>query len=276
MRIDIVSLFPEMFDGPFGHSIVKRAAEANILSIKVTNPRDFAYDKHKIVDDYPFGGGSGMVMKPEPLFRAVDSLKDGSISNRRIILMCPGGKRFDQVKARELAAYDQLILICGHYEGIDERVRLNIADEALSIGDYVLTGGELPAMVIVDAVARMLPGVLGACDAAEQDSFYQGLLEYPQYTRPREFNGWEVPEVLLSGDHAKIARWRRKQSLKNTLERRPDLIAALDLSGEDQKLIVEVISEYAPLIKAHLGEYADLRNFDLKLLAAIIAEQAGN
>lgn len=245
MRIDIVSLFPEMFAGPFGHSIIKRACEAERLSISVTNPRDFAFDKHRIVDDTPFGGGNGMVMKPEPIFAAVRSLITEPDIRRRIVLTCPGGSRFDQAKAREFAAYDQLILICGHYEGIDERVRLHLVDEAVSVGDYVLTGGELPAMVVADAVARMIPGVLGAAGGAEEDSFYNGLLEYPQYTRPRSFEGWEVPEVLLSGDHAKIARWRRKQSLKNTLERRPDLMTEITLSPEDKKLLAEIQKEQA-------------------------------
>lgn len=243
MRIDVVSLFPDMFVGPFGHSIIKRASDSGLLTINIINPRDFTLDKHKIVDDTPFGGGSGMVMKPEPVFRAVESVTTEATCSRRVILMCPGGSRFDQDKAKELSVYDQLILICGHYEGIDERVRLHLVDEVISIGDYVLTGGELPAMVITDAVARMLPGVLGASDAAQHDSFYHGLLEYPQYTRPRDFDGREVPEVLISGDHAKIARWRRKQSLKNTLERRPDLLETVELSAEDVKLLAEIRAE---------------------------------
>jgi tRNA (guanine37-N1)-methyltransferase len=245
MRIDIVSLFPEMFTGPFGHSIIKRASDAGRLAISVTNPRDFAYDKHRIVDDSPFGGGCGMVMKPEPIFLAVRALTTDPGQRRRIVLTCPGGSRFDQAKAKELAGYDQLILICGHYEGIDERVRLHLVDEAVSIGDYVLTGGELPAMVVADAVARMIPGVLGAEGGAQEDSFANGLLEYPQYTRPRSFEGWEVPEVLLSGDHVKIARWRRKESIRNTLRRRPDLLAALSLSREDSKLVSEILDEQA-------------------------------
>ncbi|MCX7781322.1 MAG: tRNA (guanosine(37)-N1)-methyltransferase TrmD [Negativicutes bacterium] len=244
MRIDIISLFPEMFAGPFNHSILKRAQDAGILVIAVTNPRDFTFDKHHIVDDTPFGGGSGMIMKAEPIFLAVEHcLEAGAAQNRRILLMCPGGVRFDQKKAKELAGYDHLVFICGHYEGIDDRVRLHLADEAVSIGDFVLTGGELPAMVIIDAVARMLPGVLGASDGAHCDSFYHGLLEYPQYTRPREFRGHTVPEVLLSGDHAKIARWRRKEALRNTLERRPDLLAHYPLTKEDQKLMAEIINE---------------------------------
>jgi tRNA (guanine37-N1)-methyltransferase len=244
MKIDIISLFPEMFDGPFGHSILKRACDSGILNIHVTNPRNFALDKHKIVDDSPFGGGSGMVMKPDPLFYAVEHCKQQDLAaNRRIILTSPGGVTFTQQKAKELAQFDQLIIVCGHYEGIDDRIREHVIDESISIGDYVLTGGELPAMVIVDSVARMLPGVLGADDAAQHDSFYNGLLEYPQYTRPREFRGWEVPEVLVSGDHAKIDRWRRKQSLKITLACRPDLLQNKDLSKEDAKLMAEILSE---------------------------------
>ncbi|MBP1764454.1 MAG: trmD [Firmicutes bacterium] len=241
MRIDILSLFPEMFAGPFGCSIMKRALDAGLLSVRITNPRYFAYDKHHIVDDYPFGGGSGMVMKPEPLFQAVEHvLLDNPALRRRIILMAPGGQRFDQEKAKELASYQQLILICGHYEGIDERVRDHLVDETISIGDYVLTGGELPAMVITDAISRMLPGVLGANDAAEHDSFYNGLLEYPQYTRPREYRGWQVPDILVSGDHAKIARWRRKQSLRSTYKLRPDLLIGRQFNPEDEKLLAEI------------------------------------
>lgn len=244
MRIDIVSLFPDMFTGPFGHSILKRAQEADLLHINIVNPRDFAFDKHHTVDDTPFSGGAGMVMKPEPIFRAVDSIiQSSNISKRRIILMCPGGCPLNQAKVKELANYEQLILLCGHYEGIDERVRLHLVDEAISIGDYVLTGGELPAMVITDSVARMLPDVLGSSDSAPHDSFYDGLLEYPQYTRPREYDGMVVPEIILSGDHAKINRWRRKQSLKNTLERRPDLLKNKELSLDDAKLLAEIIAE---------------------------------
>lgn len=241
MRIDILSLFPEMFSGPFGSSIIKRAMDVGLISVQITNPRDFAFDKHHIVDDYPFGGGSGMVMKPEPLFLAAEHvIAMNHHLRRRIILFAPGGRRFDQEKAKELAGYEQLVLICGHYEGIDDRVREHLADETISIGDYVLTGGELPAMVLTDAVSRMLPGVLGADDAAEHDSFYNGLLEYPQYTRPRDFRGWHVPEILVSGDHAKIALWRRKQSLRSTLRFRPDLLKGKSFERSDEKLLAEI------------------------------------
>ncbi|MEN6413498.1 MAG: tRNA (guanosine(37)-N1)-methyltransferase TrmD [Veillonellales bacterium] len=244
MRIDIVSLFPEMFEGPLGHSILKRAQDADLLQIHVTNPRKFTDDKHHITDDCPFGGGAGMVMKPEPIYRAVqDIVAAANIANRRIILLCPGGYPLDQRKTQQLSQYEQLIFVCGHYEGIDDRIRQHVADEAVSIGDYVLTGGELPAMVVIDAVARLVPGVLGSSESAPADSFYNGLLEYPQYTRPQEFNGWSVPEILLSGNHAKIERWRRKQSILNTLERRPDLLKQFQLSQEDVKLLSEILAE---------------------------------
>lgn len=238
MRIDILSLFPAMFDGPFGDSIIKRAVEKGILDINITNPRDFAQGKHQQVDDTPFGGGSGMVMKPEPVFRAVKHVKlHTQYENRRVLLLSPEGQVFTQSKARELAQLDQLILICGHYEGFDARISENLADEIISIGDYVLTGGELPAMIITDAVARMLPGVLGSEESAPTDSFYNGLLEHPQYTRPRDFEGLTVPEVLLSGDHARIAKWRRRKSLEITLRNRPDLLEAAELADEDRKYI---------------------------------------
>lgn len=238
MRIDILSLFPAMFDGPFGDSIIRRAVENGILDINITNPRDFAEGKHQQVDDTPFGGGSGMVMKPEPVFRAVRHVKENTdFANRRVLLMSPEGSVFNQAKARELAQYDQLIFICGHYEGFDARISENLADEIISIGDFVLTGGELPAMMITDAVARMLPGVLGSEESAPTDSFYNGLLEHPQYTRPREFEGLSVPEILLSGDHAKIAQWRREKSLEITLKNRPDLLETAELTDKDRKYI---------------------------------------
>lgn len=238
MRIDMISLFPEMFAGPFGDSITKRAVDKGILDIHFTNPRDFAYDKHKQVDDSPFGGGSGMVLKPEPMFRAVRSITENvPIGNRRVLLMCPSGQTFSQAKAKELAGYEQLIFICGHYEGFDARITKYLADEAISIGDYVLTGGELPAMVITDAVSRMLPGVLGSAESAPTDSFYDGLLEFPQYTRPREYEDMQVPEILFSGDHAKIRAWRRQQALLVTRQNRPDLLAKAELSAADRKFL---------------------------------------
>ena len=241
MRIDILSLFPAMFDGPFGDSITKRAIENGIIDIHITNPRDYTDDKHHQVDDSPFGGGSGMVMKPEPMFRAVnDVLAKTNIKNRRILLMSPTGKTFTQEKAKELASYDQLVFICGHYEGFDARIVEHIPDEEISIGDYVLTGGELPAMVIVDAVSRMLPGVLGSEESAPTDSFYDGLLEYPQYTRPREYEGMKVPDILISGDHAKIDAWRRKEALRVTLLKRPELLETANLSEKDKKILDEL------------------------------------
>nr|WP_320146051.1 tRNA (guanosine(37)-N1)-methyltransferase TrmD [uncultured Anaeromusa sp.] len=243
LHFSFVSLFPEMF-APLEHSILKRARDAGLLSFSHINPRDFALDKHRIVDDTPFGGGAGMVMKPDPIYRAVQSAKEKGGAGR-VVLMCPGGTPFSQAKALELAEEEHLILVCGHYEGIDERIRQHVVDEVISIGDYVLTGGELPAMVVADAVARLVPGVLGSCDSAPHDSFYDGLLEYPQYTRPRSFNDWEVPEVLVSGDHAKIQRWRRKEALRNTWKRRPDLLSGRGLEKADAKLLAEVKEEEA-------------------------------
>ncbi|MBR0287846.1 MAG: tRNA (guanosine(37)-N1)-methyltransferase TrmD [Selenomonadaceae bacterium] len=225
MLIDVITLFPEMFAGVFGESIIKRAVEKNILEIRFTQLRDFAFNKHRQVDDSPFGGGAGMVLKPEPIYLAVRDVLSKSDENfsRKIIITDPGGEVFTQAKAKELAALDQIIFICGHYEGFDARI-YDLADELISIGDYVLTGGELPAMVIVDAVARMLPNVLGSAESAATDSFFDGMLGYPQYTRPREFEGKVVPEVLLSGNHAEIKKWRETQALNLTRNRRPDLI----------------------------------------------------
>jgi len=238
MRIDILTLFPNMFSGPFAESIVKRAMDRNLISITIHNLRDWGSGKHKVVDDYPFGGGTGMVMKSEPLFEATEAIKaEGACSSAPVILLTPQGRVFNQRIAAELAALDQLILICGHYEGIDERVREHLATDEISIGDYVLTGGELAAMVVVDAVVRQLPGVLGSEDSAKDDSHISGLLEYPQYTRPRTYRGWGVPQVLLSGNHAQIAAWRRKQSILRTLSRRPELLEKADLSPEERELI---------------------------------------
>ncbi len=241
MRIDMVTIFPEMFAGPFGDSITKRAVDNGILDIHFTNFRDFAEDKHHHVDDSPFGGGAGMVLKPEPMYKAVRdvlSRTEEYAANRRVLIMDPSGPTFNQAKAKELARYDQLVFICGHYEGFDARI-YKLADEAISIGDFVLTGGELPAMVITDAVSRMLPGVLGHEESAPTDSFYEGLLEFPQFTRPRDFEGMAVPEVLLNGDHAKIRQWRREQSLLVTKKYRPDLLAKADLTDKDRQFLNE-------------------------------------
>jgi len=221
MKIDVLTLFPAMFAGPLDESIIKRAREAGRLDLALHNLRDYAHDRHKTVDDRPFGGGPGMLLKPEPIFEAVESLaREGT----RVILLSPAGRPFSQAIARELAGLEHLLMVSGHYEGFDERVREQLADDELSIGDYVLTNGALPVMVIIDAVTRLLPGVLGDEDSARDDSFSQGLLEYPQFTRPAEFRGMKVPEVLLSGNHAEIARWRAEQARLRTKERRPDLL----------------------------------------------------
>lgn len=244
MRFDILSLFPEMFtSGPLKSSIIKRAQDAGIIQIAVTNPRDFTEDRHHIVDDYPFGGGDGMVLKPEPVIKSIQAIKNAKLKCRTLI-MSPSGRTLTQTKVKELANYEQLILVCGHYEGIDERV-LSYVDEAVSIGDYILTGGELPAMIVIDSVARLLPGVLGSQESFINESFSEGLLEYPQYTRPREYCNKYVPEVLLSGDHAKINRWRRKESLKKTYLYRRDLLKTAKLKPGDGILLAEIFKELA-------------------------------
>jgi tRNA (guanine37-N1)-methyltransferase len=221
MKIDVLTLFPAMFTGPLDESIIKRAREAGRLDLGIHNLRDYAHDRHKTVDDRPFGGGPGMLFKPEPIFEAVEKL---TRENTRVVLLSPAGRTFDQAIAHELAGLEHLLLVSGHYEGFDERVRERLADDELSIGDYVLTNGALPVMVIIDAVTRLLPGVLGDDQSAQDESFSHGLLEYPQYTRPAEFRGMKVPEVLLSGNHAEIARWRAEQARLRTKERRPDLL----------------------------------------------------
>lgn len=220
MRIDILTLFPKMFKGPFNESIVKRAQEKGLVEIHIHDLRRWAKGKHKQVDDRPYGGGVGMVLMLEPVYRALQELK---AQNSKVILLDAGGVPFKQKKAQELSKLDHLILIAGHYEGVDERVREHLVDEELSIGDYVLTGGELPAMVVVDAVVRLIPGVLEKPEATKFESFSDDLLEYPQYTRPESFKGWKVPRVLLSGNHKEIERWRREKALKRTRKRRPDL-----------------------------------------------------
>ncbi|BDG48072.1 tRNA (Guanine37-N(1)-) methyltransferase [Parageobacillus thermantarcticus] len=238
MRIDILTLFPNMFTGVFNESILKKAQEKKAVSLNVINFRDFADNKHKTVDDYPYGGGAGMVLKPQPIFDAVAHVTKDS-ERPRIILLCPQGERYTQKKAEELAKEDHLVLICGHYEGYDERIREYLVTDEISIGDYVLTGGELGAMVIVDSVVRLLPGVLGNEASPVHDSFSSGLLEHPHYTRPADFRGMKVPDVLLSGNHRLIEEWREKQSLKRTFLRRPDLLENYPLTEKQKRWIEE-------------------------------------
>jgi tRNA (guanine37-N1)-methyltransferase len=233
MHIDVLTLFPEMFAGPFEASIIRRAQEAGIVSISLHNIRDFTHDKHRTVDDQPYGGGDGMVMKPAPIFEAAEAIRR---PDSHVVLLTPQGKLLDQAAAQRLSKKPALVLICGRYEGVDERVS-TLADEELSIGDYVLSGGEPAAIVLVDAVVRLLPGAIGAEGGATADSHATGLLEYPQYTRPADFRGLKVPDVLLSGNHREVARWRRRQSLRRTLERRPDLLASAELTDEDRKYL---------------------------------------
>jgi tRNA (guanine37-N1)-methyltransferase len=220
MKIDVLTLFPGMFAGPLDESIVKRARNAGLLELGIHNLRDWTHDRHKTVDDRPFGGGPGMLLKPEPIFEAVEQL---AVEQTKVVLLCPQGRRFNQAIARELSQVRHLLLVCGSYEGFDERIREALADDELSIGDFVLTNGALPAMVVVDAVTRLLPGALGDDESSSDESFSQGLLEYPHYTRPAEFRGMKVPEVLLSGNHAEIERWRKEQARLRTAARRPDL-----------------------------------------------------
>ncbi|EAT14897.1 tRNA (guanosine(37)-N1)-methyltransferase TrmD [Desulfuromonas acetoxidans] len=232
MKFEVVTLFPEMFDSPFAGSIIGKAVAKGLVQITAHPLRDWAEGRHQVTDDTPYGGGDGMVMKPEPLCRAIQSLKQQH-PRARVLMMSPQGQRFTQQRAAQLAEEESLIFLCGRYEGFDERVR-SYVDEEYSIGDFVLTGGELPAMVIIDAVARLVPGVLGSQGSAEADSFSDGLLEHPHYTRPAEFEGRKVPEVLLSGDHARIAAWRRSQQLLRTLQRRPDLLEHVSLTEQDR------------------------------------------
>ena len=239
MHIDILTLFPQMFDSPFSASIFKRAIERKLVSVSLHNIRDYSHDKHHTVDDYAYGGGAGMILKPEPIFEAVESIraKQEAAAQVPVILLTPQGRPFSQPIAYELSGYGHLILICGRYEGVDERVREHLVTDEISIGDYVLGGGELAAMVVVDAVVRLLPGVLGSEASATDDSYATGLLEYPQYTRPAVYRGWSVPEVLLSGDHAQIAKWRREQAIRRTLERRPELLDKANLCSEEGQLV---------------------------------------
>ena len=240
MRIDILTLFPNMFEETFNTGIFQRAVANGLVTVKIHNIRDYTHDKHHIVDDYPYGGGAGMILKPEPIFEAVEQIKQEAAAQKgelSIILLTPQGRLFCQTIARELSQYSHLILICGHYEGIDERAHQYLATDEISIGDYVLSGGEPAAMVVVNAVARLIPGVLGSEDSLKDDSHTGGLLEYPQYTRPAVFREWPVPDILLSGNHAQIAKWRREQAIIRTLERRPELVDKANLNSEERQLI---------------------------------------
>lgn len=242
MRFDILTIFPDMLSGPLDFSILKRAREQGLVEIRVHDLRAFAPDKHHVVDDRPFGGGAGMVFKPEPIFRAVETLCQDELTTaaRAIILLSPQGRVFDQKEAERLAGMQHLVLICGRYEGVDERVVEHLITDEISIGDYILTGGEIPAMVIVDAVTRLLPGALGHEESAPRDSFAEGILDCPHYTRPADFRGMQVPEVLLSGHHAQIERWRRRKALEKTWRVRPDLLAKAKLSASDRALLEEI------------------------------------
>lgn len=241
MRIDILTLFPQMFDSVFNYSIIGRARERGLVNMRLHDIRAYTHDKHHVVDDYPFGGGHGMVFKPEPIFEAVESiLRELDVTRIPIVLLSPQGRLFNQEVAQQLSSYQEFILICGRYEGVDERVAEHLANDEISVGDYVLGGGEVAAMMVVDCVVRLLPGVVGSEESIAMDSHVEGLLEYPQYTRPAEFRDWAVPPVLLSGNHGQIARWRRQQSLLRTAKRRPDLLGKVVLSKEDKLLLNEV------------------------------------
>lgn len=248
MKAYVLTLFPGMFECVLGASILKRAQEEALLQVKLVDIRDFTHDPHRTVDDYPYGGGPGMVMRPEPVYEAMEWVERDLGKRPYVILMTPQGKRFDASMARDLAGREGICLVAGHYEGFDERVRA-LASEEVSIGDFVLTGGEIPAMAVLDAVARFIPGVLGDQVSADRDSFSDGLLEGPQYTRPPEYRGMKVPEALLQGDHAAVARWRRKEAIRRTYRRRPDLLEAACLTFEDRRFLEEVIKEEATLAK---------------------------
>ena len=237
MQFDVFTLIPEAVQAYLASSILGRAQARGLIRIRLHNPRDYTHDRHRTTDDVPYGGGGGMVMKPEPIFEAVEAVLGDEIGSVPVILLTPQGRVFDQPLAAGLAAYPRLALVCGRYEGVDERVRQHLASLEISIGDYVLTGGEIPALAIIDAISRLLPGVLGDADGAADDSHAMGLLEYPHYTRPAEFRGWAVPEILTSGDHGKIAAWRREQSLRRTLERRSDLLNRAELTAAERRLL---------------------------------------
>ncbi|PIC65744.1 tRNA (guanosine(37)-N1)-methyltransferase TrmD [Sporosarcina sp. P13] len=236
MQIDVLTLFPEMFEGVLHSSIMKKAQDQQAASFRVTDFREYSTNKHRKVDDYPYGGGAGMVLKPEPLFAAVEALTSTSEVKPRVILMCPQGQRFTQKKAEELAKEEHLVFICGHYEGYDERIREHLVTDEISLGDFVLTGGEVASMAIIDSIVRLLPDVLGNDQSAVHDSFSTGMLEHPQYTRPASYNGLEVPAVLLSGNHAEIDKWRQEQAFQRTAERRPELLEDAPLTNYQQTL----------------------------------------
>ncbi len=239
IRFDVLSIFPEMFSSPLNFSLLKKAQEKGLVNICLHDIRNWASDKHRMTDDAPFGGGCGMVMKVEPVERALAEIKN-RVGESLVVLMTPQGETLNHNIAAELASERQIIIICGRYEGVDERIRTHLVDQEISIGDFILTGGELSALVLIDAVSRLIPGVLGNADSSAGESFANGLLEYPQYTRPANYKNWCVPEVLLSGNHAEIERWRRRESLKRTYERRPDLLKKIELSAEDKKILEQI------------------------------------
>ena len=240
MRFDIVTIFPRMIEAAVAEGILAKAIQRQLLTVRARDLRDFTDDRHRTVDDVPYGGGPGMVLKPEPMFRAVEAITEDAGSPQAVVLVSPHGRRFSQAEAARLAGLQRVVVLCGRYEGIDDRVRENLATEELSLGDYVLTGGELPALVIVDAVARLLPGVVGDEDSVAGDSFARGILDFPHFTRPAEFREWRVPEVLVSGHHGEIRKWRKRQAIELTLQRRPDLLAHAELDVEEQEILREL------------------------------------
>ena len=242
MRFDIVTIFPEIFRGVFEFGIIRRAVEAGLIEINLHDLRDYTFDRHRQVDDRPFGGGAGMVMKPEPMFRAIEAVTHAA-SDRTVVMLSPQGRLLTQPVVEELAGRKQVVLICGRYEGVDERVVEQVADDEISIGDYVLSGGEIPAMVVVDAVTRLIPGALGCNESAERESFADGLLDYPHYTRPAEYRGLKVPDVLIGGHHGEIEKWRRRKAMEKTLSRRPDLLERRALSEDERRLLAEILRE---------------------------------
>jgi tRNA (guanine37-N1)-methyltransferase len=242
MRFDIVTIFPEIFRGVFEFGIIRRAVEAGLIEINLHDLRDYTFDRHRQVDDRPFGGGAGMVMKPEPMFRAIEAVTHAA-SDRTVVMLSPQGRLLTQPVVEELAGRKQVVLICGRYEGVDERVVEQLADDEISIGDYVLSGGEIPAMVVVDAVTRLIPGALGCNESAERESFADGLLDYPHYTRPAEYRGLKVPDVLIGGHHGEIEKWRRRKAMEKTLSRRPDLLERRALSEDERRLLAEILRE---------------------------------